>query len=80
MRLLMLRRNDPLRNELLLRLMCHEEERQNFPDYWNRVRNVLGPFIITVLNSEELIKEKQQSDIITIDDVVRLFFEGINKS
>lgn len=73
MRLLMLRRNDPYRNDLLVRLMGHEEERKNFPEYWSRVRNFLGSFIVTVLNNEKLLNKKQQCDKITLDDVVSCF-------
>ena len=67
----MLRRTDTFRNELFLRLMCHEEKRKFFPEYWNNVSNTLGPFILDVLNDETMIDQNDVCTRITIEDVVR---------
>ena len=69
-RLLMLRRTDAFRNELFLRLMCHEEQRKQFPEYWDGVRQTSGPFILDVLNDEKMKNENDIGNRITLEDVV----------
>ena len=65
----MLRRTDTYRNELFSRLMCHEEQRQKYPEYWDGVRHTSGPFIMDVLNDEKMKNENDTR--ITLEDVVR---------
>ena len=67
----MLRRTDSFKNELYSRLMCHEEERKNYPEYWDDVKRTLGPFILEVLNDENAIHQNTMSTKITLEDVVR---------
>ena len=50
--------------------MGHEEEIKNYPTYWNRVRDTLGPFILDILNNKQLINE-DENDKLTIENVVR---------
>ena len=71
MRLLLLRRTDSFKHELLSRLMGHEEEIKNYPTYWNRVRDTLGPLILDILNNKQLINE-DKNDKLTIENVVRM--------
>ena len=70
-RLLLLRRTDSFKYELLSRLMGHEEEIKNYPTYWNRVRDTLGPLILDILNNKQLINE-DKNDKLTIENVVRM--------
>ena len=70
-RLLLLRRTDLFRNELFKQLMNHEEERQNYPDYWDKVANIFAPFILDVLNNEDHLDKSDKSDKLDIEDVVR---------
>ena len=67
----MLRRTDSFKHELLSRLMGHEEEIKNYPTYWNRVRDTLGPLILDILNNKQLINE-DKNDKLTIENVVRM--------
>ena len=51
--------------------MGHEEEIKNYPTYWNRVRDTLGPLILDILNNKQLINE-DKNDKLTIENVVRM--------
>ena len=51
--------------------MGHEEEIKNYPMYWNRVRDKLGPLILDILNNKQLINE-DKNDKLTIENVVRM--------
>ena len=51
--------------------MGHEEEIKNYPMYWNRVRDTLGPLILDILNNKQLINE-DKNDRLTIENVVRM--------
>ena len=70
-KLLLLERNDPSKHHLLHRLMCHEDQRSNFPEYWGNVRNIIGPFIMEAINNDQILKDNEQIHKITIEDVVR---------
>ena len=51
--------------------MGHEEEIKNYPTYWNRVSDTLGPLILDILNNKQLINE-DKNDKLTIENVVRM--------
>ena len=66
----MLRRSDRYRNYLYLRLMGHDEDNEIDPEYWNRVKTVLGPMILDILNEDNVFNDKTHRNDITLDDVV----------
>ena len=66
----MLRRSDRYRNDLYLRLMGHDEDNEIDPEYWNRVKTVLGPMILDILNDDNVFNDKTHRNDITLDDVV----------
>ena len=66
----MLRRSDRYRNYLYLRLMGHDEDNEIDPEYWNRVKTVLGPMILDILNDDNVFNDKTHRNDITLDDVV----------
>ena len=79
MRLLLLEKDEPANNQLLHLLMCHEDQRPKFPEYWDRFRNVLAPFIVDVLNNDSVVQENQPNSKISIDDVVSGIYFNVSQ-
>ena len=50
--------------------MGHDEDNEIDPEYWNRVKTVLGPMILDILNEDNVFNDKTHRNDITLDDVV----------